>query len=79
MTSDKAATARPSVTLVCVGKTYLSNGKVGLVFREAAPDGSIGVERNYQYKGLQHLRIGAVYGVEVDSANQRSIYTNTFR
>ncbi len=79
MASENDKPARPNITLVCVGKVYLSDGKVGLLFREVTTEGTLGNERIYQHKGLQHLRIGAVYQVEVDPANPRSIYTNTFR
>jgi hypothetical protein len=78
MTTDTPP-PRPRITVACVGKTYLSDGKIGLVFRDVNPDGSMGDERIYQFKGLQHLRVGAVYEVEVDDQNPRSIYTRTFR
>lgn len=79
MQPDKAPPARPIVTLVCTGKTYLSDGRVGIVFREVPSDGSLGAERIYEQKRLRHARVGAVYEVEVDGANQRSLYTDTLR
>src|SRR5713101_7091062 len=79
MTTGASPIPRSRITVVCVGKTYLADGKVGLVFRNVNPDGSPGDERIYQYKGLPHIRVGAVYEVEVDDQNPRSIYTRTFR
>jgi hypothetical protein len=79
MTTDATRPPRLHIIVVCVGKTYLNDGKIGLAFRDVSPDGSTGEDRIYQYKGLQHLRVGAVYEVEVDSQNPRSIYTSTFR
>jgi hypothetical protein len=79
MSSDQDKAARAILTLACVGKVSLSDGKIGLVFRDVTPEGSLGDERTYEHKGLQQLRIGAVYSVEADSANTRTIYTNTFR
>ena len=70
---------RPHITLVCVGKTYIQNGKIGLVFKEINPDGSAGVERIYSQKDLKHVRVGAVYEVEGSTENLRSIFTDTLR
>src|SRR5260370_40175730 len=70
---------RPRMTLVCVGKTYIQNGKIGLVFREINENGSAGAERIYSQKDLKHVRVGAVYEVECSAENLRSIFTNTLR
>lgn len=79
MSAETDKPARPMITLVCVGKIYVSEGKIGLVFREVTAEGSLGNQRNYEQKGLQHVRIGAVYQVEIEAANPGTIYTNTFR
>jgi hypothetical protein len=79
MSQETAPSARPLLTLVCTGRTYLTTGKIGLVLREVQSDDSLGSERIYQRKGLEHLRVGAVYQVEADSADLGSIYTRTIR
>lgn len=71
--------ARRRITLVCTGKTDLTDGKPGLVFHKVNADGTAGDERIYQHKGLEHLRVGAVYEVEIDHQNPRSVYTRTFK
>ena len=71
--------ARPVITLVCVEKVYLAASKIGLRFQEVTGDGSLGAERIYERKGLTHIRVGAVYQVEADPANPRTIYPNTLR
>src|SRR5260370_41103483 len=70
---------RPRMTLVCVGKTYIQNGKIGLVFREINENGSAGAERIYSQKDLKHVRVGALYEVEGSTENLRSIFTHTLR
>jgi hypothetical protein len=79
MEEQKPQTQRKHITIACFAKTYLDDGKIGLVFREIAEDGSLGDERIYRHKGLEHLRIGATYEVEIDVNNPRSIYTKTLR
>jgi hypothetical protein len=71
--------ARPRVTLVCTGKTYLDSGKIGITFREVREDGSPGDERIYSQKNFRHVRVGAVYDAETDPANPRSIYGGRMR
>src|SRR5260370_39613130 len=70
---------RPRITLVCVGKTYIQNGKIGLVFRDINENGSAGAERIYSQKDLKHVRVGAVYEVEGTAENLRSIFKDTLR
>src|SRR5262245_9983656 len=79
MNADHEKTGRSTLTLVCVGKVTVAGGKVGLAFREVTPEGALGDERVYEQKGLRHVRIGAVYNVDADSVNPRSIYTTSFR
>ncbi len=63
MEEEKTEAPRECITLVCCGKTYLTDGKIGLVFREIV-DGELGAERIYRFKSLEHVRVGAVYEVE---------------
>src|SRR5260370_564840 len=70
---------RPRMTLVCVGKTYIQNGKIGLVFREINQNRAAGGERIYSQKDLKRGRVGAVYEVEGSTENLRSIFTDTLR
>ena len=78
-TEQPSNVPRPRITLVCVGKTYIQNGKIGLVFREINENGSAGAERIYSQKDLKHVRVGAVYEVEGSAENLRSIFTDTLR
>jgi hypothetical protein len=71
--------ARPRIRLVCVAKTYIEKVQAGLVFREVTADGSLGNERIYSQKSLKHIRVGAVYEVEIDAEKPTSIYTHTLR
>jgi hypothetical protein len=75
MSSDNTPSARRIITLAYVGGTYLSDGKIGVVFKEITEDGSLGAERVYQHKGLHHLRVSAVYQVEVDGAEALAWFT----
>ncbi len=78
MTTETPA-ARPTIQMVCVGKTLLQSGKIGFVFNEVLADGTLGTERIYSDRNLKHVRVGAVYQVEVDPENPRSIFTQTLR
>lgn len=77
--TQESSQVKPIITMVCVRKTFLKNGKLGFVFKEVKPQGTLGDERIYSEKDLKHVRVGAVYQVEVDPENQRSIYTHTLR
>jgi hypothetical protein len=70
---------RPRITLVCKGKTYLTDGRTGIVFLEVKEGGSPGDARLYDLKDLRHVRIGSVYDVEIDPAHPNSIYAATMR
>src|SRR5579883_3145144 len=70
---------RPKIKLVCRGKTYIEDKKVGLVFLEVGENDMPGSERTYEAKGIKHVRVGSVYEVEINPAKPTAIYTNTLR
>lgn len=70
---------RPRIRLVCVAKTYTEKDQLGLVFKEVLPDGALNGERIYSQKSMKHIRVGAVYEVEIDPDKPTTIYPNTMR
>jgi hypothetical protein len=57
--------ARPKIKLVCQGKTYIDDKKIGLVFLEVEENDTLGSERVYDAKGIKHVRVGSVYKVQM--------------
>jgi hypothetical protein len=79
MGDEPAKAENPRIKLVCVGKTYIEESKIGIVFKEIGADILLGRERIYAEKNVRQARVGAMYEVETDPNNPRSIFSATLR